>query len=155
MDIAELRDFVAVVRAGSFAGAAEETGVPRSTLSKRIQMLEASLDLRLIERSTRKLRLTADGELLLPRALQLTTEADDIERLMRDRSTVPRGRLRVSVPMMLGQELLGGLGIGFLDKALYQVMLAPRFAHTYISITGVRAIRFDAKGDQQPFFSGE
>ena len=109
MDIAELRDFVAVVRAGSFAGAAEETGVPRSTLSKRIQMLEASLDLRLIERSTRKLRLTADGELLLPRALQLTTEADDIERLMRDRSTVPRGRLRVSVPMMLGQELLGGL----------------------------------------------
>lgn len=109
MDIAELRDFVAVVRAGSFSGAAAETGVPRSTLSKRIQMLEASLDLRLLERSTRNLRLTPDGELLLPRAIQMVADADDVERLMRDRSAEPKGRLRVSVPMMLGQELLGEL----------------------------------------------
>ncbi|AVX04988.1 HTH-type transcriptional regulator AbgR [Maritalea myrionectae] len=109
MEITELRNFISVVRAGSFAAAAEETGVPRSTLSKRIQMLETSLGLRLIERSTRKLRLTADGELLLPRALQLAADADDLERLMRDRSAEPSGRLRVSVPMMLGQELLGEL----------------------------------------------
>lgn len=113
MDIAELRDFVAVVGAGSFARAAEATGVPRSTLSKRIQMLEASLGLRLIERSTRKLRLTPDGELLLPHAVRLTTEADDLQRLMRDRSVEPRGRLRVSVPVMLGQELLGRLAAAY------------------------------------------
>ena len=113
MNIEELKDFVAVVRAGSFAAASEETGVPRSTLSKRVQMLEASFDLRLLERSTRKLRLTPDGELLLPRALQLTAEADELERLMRDRSLEPRGRLRVSVPMMLGQELLGGLAASY------------------------------------------
>lgn len=113
MNIEELKDFVAVVRAGSFAAASEETGVPRSTLSKRVQMLEASFDLRLLERSTRKLRLTPDGELLLPRALQLTAEADELERLMRDRSVEPRGRLRVSVPMMLGQELLGELAASY------------------------------------------
>lgn len=116
MDIAVLRDFVSIVRAGSFASAARETGVPRSTLSKRIQMLEASLDLSLIERNTRNLRLTPDGELLLPHALRLTTDADDLERLMRDRGTSPRGRLRVSVPTMLGQELMGSLAAAYTTR---------------------------------------
>lgn len=113
MNLAELRDFVRVIRAGSFAAAAETSGVPRSTLSKRIQMLEASLELRLIERSTRKLRLTSDGELLLGRASRLIAEADDLERLMRTRNDKPQGLLRVSVPVMLGQELMGQVAAAY------------------------------------------
>lgn len=113
MDFAELRDFVAVARAGSFAAAATATGVPRSTLSKRVQTLEASLELRLIERSTRKLRLTQDGELLLERAARLIAETDDLERLMRDSNEEPRGRLRVSVPVMFGQELMGQVATAY------------------------------------------
>lgn len=113
MNFTELRDFVAVARAGSFAAAAIATGVPKSTLSKRVQMLEASLELRLIERSTRKLRLTQDGNLLLERAARLITETDDLERLMRDRNEEPRGRLRVSVPVMFGQELMGKVAAAY------------------------------------------
>ena len=113
MNFTELRDFVAVARAGSFAAAAMATGVPKSTLSKRVQMLETSLELRLIERSTRKLRLTQDGKLLLERAVRLITETDDLERLMRDRNEEPRGRLRVSVPVMFGQELMGKVAAAY------------------------------------------
>ncbi|WP_068082665.1 LysR family transcriptional regulator [Polycladidibacter stylochi] len=116
MDLAELRDFVAVARAGSFAAAATATCVPRSTLSKRVQMLEAALELRLIERNTRKLRLTQDGELLLERAARLIAEADDLERLMRDRNEEPRGRLRVSVPVMFGQEMMGQIAAAYTQK---------------------------------------
>jgi DNA-binding transcriptional LysR family regulator len=107
MEIAELRDFVAVVRTGSFVAAAAATGVAKSTLSKRVQMLEASLGILLIERSTRKLRVTPDGALLLERASQLIADADALERSMRDRNDKPRGRLRVSVPMLFGQAMMG------------------------------------------------
>jgi DNA-binding transcriptional LysR family regulator len=116
VDIEGLRNFVAVVRAGSFAAAARDTGVPRSTLSKRVQLLEASLDLRLIERTTRNLRLTTDGELFLERAARLVTDADDLERLMRERIDEPRGRLRVSVPVMLVQELLGQVAAAYAQR---------------------------------------
>lgn len=132
MDLAELRNFVAVARAGSFTAAAQVTGVPRSTLSKRVQMLEASLNLRLIERSTRKLRLTPDGELLLERASRLITEADEIEHLMRDRNEEPRGRLRVSVPVMLGQQIMGQVAADYTarwPKTEIDVVLTDRKSH--------------------------
>lgn len=113
MDLDALRNFVAVDRAGSFAAAARTTGVPKSTLSKRLQMLEASLGVRLIERSTRKLRLTADGVLLRDRAVALLAEADELERLMRGRNEEPQGRLRVSVPVLFGQTYMGEVAASF------------------------------------------
>ena len=132
MELAELKNFVAVARAGSFAAAAEAIGVPRSTLSKRVQMLEASLGLRLIERSTRKLRLTPDGELLLERATGLLTDADEIESLMRDRNEEPRGRLRVSVPVMLGQQIMGQVAADYTARwpeTEIDVVLTDRRSH--------------------------
>ena len=90
MDLQTLRNFVSVVHAGSFAAAARATGVPKSTLSKRVQDLETSLSLRLVERTTRKLRLTPDGTVLFERAFQLIADADDLEQLMRVRDERPR-----------------------------------------------------------------
>ena len=113
MDLDALRDFVAIDRAGSFAAAARTTGIPKSTLSKRLQMLEASLGVRLVERSTRKLRLTADGILLRDRAVGLLAEAEELERLMRGRNQEPQGRLRVSVPVLFGQTHMGRVAAAF------------------------------------------
>ena len=116
MDLSELRSFLSVARAGSFAAAAEQTGVAKSTLSSRIQALEASLNMRLLERTTRRLRLTPEGELLLKRAALLITEADDLERTMRDRNAEPVGRLRVSAPVMFGQARMGRIAATYVRR---------------------------------------
>ena len=116
MNLDELRSFVVVARMQSFSAAAKVTGIPRSTLSKRVQMLEASLDLLLIERSTRQFRLTQDGELLLAHASRIISDADEIERLLRDRKEEQNGILRVSVPAMFGQELMGRIAADYLSR---------------------------------------
>ena len=113
MDLLALRDFVTVVEAGSFAAAARATRTPKSTVSKRVQELEADLALRLLERTTRKLRLTPDGARLFERARRLVADAQDLERLMRDRNETPRGRLRVASPVLFGQAFMGGIAADF------------------------------------------
>lgn len=130
MDLSELRSFLSVARAGSFAAASEQTGVPKSTLSSRVQSLEASLNLRLLERTTRSLRLTHDGDLLLKRAARLIAEADDLERTMRDRNAEPAGRLRVSVPVTFGQARMGQIATAYVrrwPKATIEVVHSDRF----------------------------
>lgn len=113
MDLMSLKTFVAVVQAGSFASAARATRMPKSTLSKRFQDLESSLGLRLLQRTTRRLHMTADGELLFERARRLIADANDLERLMRDRDKVPRGRLRISVPVLFGNALMGRIAAAY------------------------------------------
>src|SRR6202789_4605590 len=67
LDLNEVRMFVQVVRARSFAEAARRLGVPPNTLSRRVRQLEAGLDTRLMQRSTRKLTLTAAGSAFFER----------------------------------------------------------------------------------------
>ncbi|MGQ0764217.1 MAG: LysR family transcriptional regulator [Gemmatimonadota bacterium] len=129
MDLKALQAFIAVVRKGSFAAAARSTRVPKSTLSKRVQDLEASLGQRLLERNTRNLRLTTEGAMLLERAEWLVSEASEIERLIRDRDTLPRGRLRVSVPILFGQCFMGQLAAAYSrawPETRIEVMLSDR-----------------------------
>ena len=68
MDLQALKEFSTIAAEGSFAAAARKLGVPKSTVSKHVQDLEAKLGTQLIERTTRRLRLTTEGELLLARA---------------------------------------------------------------------------------------
>jgi DNA-binding transcriptional LysR family regulator len=67
LDLNDVRMFVQVVRARSFAEAARRLGVPPNTLSRRIRELESGLDTRLMQRSTRKLTLTAAGQAFFDR----------------------------------------------------------------------------------------
>lgn len=113
IDLAALRAFRTVIRAGTFAAAAAQLRMPKSTLSKRVADLEADLGVRLIERSTRALRLTAEGEVLAARADQLLSDAEDIRRTLRESRAVPRGHLRLSVPTVMGHLLIGGLAARF------------------------------------------
>lgn len=105
-ETAELATFVAVVTGGSMSRAARELGVPRPTVSRRLQRLESRLGVRLLRRTTRAMTLTDAGEVFYARARAALAAVGDAVASVQRRDLVPRGLLRVSVPP------LGGGGIG-------------------------------------------
>lgn len=107
MDLNALREFSAVIEQGSFAGAARKLNTPKSTVSKRIQDLERDLGVRLIERTTRRLRLTPEGAVVLARAERILADAEDISRSLGDNDGKVRGHLRIAAPVLFGQTFLG------------------------------------------------
>lgn len=113
LDLTALRGFRAVLREGSFSAAALTLRVPKSTLSKRVADLEAHLGVRLIERSTRTLRPTHEGEVLAARADRLLGEAEDIRRALGESGGTPRGHLRLAVPQVIGNLMIGPIAASF------------------------------------------
>ncbi|NNE79402.1 MAG: LysR family transcriptional regulator [Silicimonas sp.] len=92
-----MREFLAVMDAGSISEAARVLGVPRATLSRRMASMEADLGVRLIIRRTTRLALTHAGEELLRRAQRIVADADAAWDAVRRLDDTPRGLLRVSV----------------------------------------------------------
>ncbi len=90
--------FAHIVDAGSFTRAAERTGLPKSTLSRRIANLENLLGERLLTRSTRKFTITDFGERILEHARRLLEETEAAKSLALNRQITPQGTLRVSLP---------------------------------------------------------
>jgi DNA-binding transcriptional LysR family regulator len=113
MDLVALADFNAVATSGGFAAASRAIGVPKATLSRRIRALEAKLDTRLFERGGRELRLTEEGLVLHRRIGPLLAELTQSGEEISGRSSVPRGRLRVSVPVLLANLAIGRIAAGF------------------------------------------
>ncbi|WP_160381677.1 LysR family transcriptional regulator [Pseudooceanicola pacificus] len=116
IDLSALRAFHSVVRAGSFAAAARELNAPRSTVAKKVADLEANLGVRLIERTTRSMRITAEGEVLARRASRLLAEASDLRRVLTDAGQAPRGHLRIGMPDLFEQITMGELAASFRRK---------------------------------------
>jgi DNA-binding transcriptional LysR family regulator len=85
------------MESGSFSRAADRTGLPKSTISRRIAQLETALGERLIARSTRGLAITDFGERMLDHARRLAEEADAATDLADHRQSTPRGVLRVTM----------------------------------------------------------
>ena len=102
----DLLIYARVAEAGSFSRAAEKLGLPKSTVSRRISLLEERLGERLMLRTTRRLTLTEFGELLLEHARQVAAEVDAVKALSEYRQTRPSGRLRVSMPSDFANLLL-------------------------------------------------
>lgn len=98
--------FARVVESGSFSRAAERMGLPKSTISRRIAILEEQLGERLLLRTTRRLNLTEFGEHLLEHARQLAEEVAAVKALAEHRQARPSGRLRVSMPSDFASQLL-------------------------------------------------
>lgn len=98
LDANDLILFAQVIDAGSFSRAAERTGLPKSTLSRRITQLETRLGERLLTRSTRRLAITEFGERILEHARRLLEETEAASAMALHRQGVPRGVLRVSMP---------------------------------------------------------
>ncbi len=113
MDLLALADFNLVARHGGFGRAARATGRPKATLSRRVAELEASLDLRLIERGARALKLTEEGRALYERTGALLTELDETAAAIASGGATPRGRLRISAPLLFSQTAMGRLAAGF------------------------------------------
>src|SRR5438270_13736706 len=98
VDLNEVRMFVQVVRAHSFAEAARRLGVPPNTLSRRIRQLEAALDTRLMQRSTRKLALTDAGRVFFERCSPAVDSVLDAGKELVDGNRNPSGLVRVAAP---------------------------------------------------------
>lgn len=94
--------FVAVVDAGSFTVAANQLGLARSVISRRVNRLEAELDIRLLHRTTRKLVLTELGETFYARSRRALHELDAARDELRHLQGDPGGRLVISMPMSFG-----------------------------------------------------
>ena len=113
MDLLALADFNLVARHGGFGRAARAAGRPKATLSRRVAELESSFDLRLFERGARALKLTQEGRALYQRTGALLTELDEAAAAIASGGDRPRGRLRISAPLLFSQTAMGKLSAGF------------------------------------------
>jgi DNA-binding transcriptional LysR family regulator len=101
-----MQAFARVVEAGSFTKAAQTLHMSRTTVTQLVQQLEARLRVRLLNRTTRKVNLTADGALYYERVLRLLADMEDAESGLSSASAAPSGRLRVDVPSPLARLVL-------------------------------------------------
>lgn len=101
-----MQTFVRIVQAGSLSAAATQLGTTQPTVSRRLQLLERSLGLRLLQRSTHAMKLTEDGERCYERALDLLAGWESFEYELRGAGIEPGGSLRVAVPNAFGQRQL-------------------------------------------------
>ena len=116
MDLLALADFNLVARHGGFGRAARATDRPKATLSRRVAELEADLGLRLFERGSRMLKLTEEGRALHERTGALLTEIDETAAAIAQGGERPRGKLRISAPLLFSQTAMGKLAAGFALK---------------------------------------
>lgn len=114
-DLNDLAYFAEVVAHGGFAAAGRALREPKSKLSRRIAGLEDRLGLRLIERSSRRFRVTETGQAFYERCRAMLAEADQAEALVAQAQAEPHGRIRFSCPTGM-LEPISGLITGYLLK---------------------------------------
>lgn len=101
-----MQAFIRVVDSGSFTAAAEALGMPKATLTRGVQELEAHLRTQLLNRTTRRVGVTPDGALYYERASRLLAELDELEGSLNRQGRAPHGKLRVDLPGTLGRTML-------------------------------------------------
>jgi DNA-binding transcriptional LysR family regulator len=105
--LVNLKTFMAVVRAGSFAAAARDLNVAPSVVTKRITQVEWELRANLFERSTRRVSLSPAGKRFLPAIQRAVADIDDIFTSAREIPDDAQGHLRIKVPSSLGVRRVG------------------------------------------------
>jgi DNA-binding transcriptional LysR family regulator len=101
-----MKAFARVVEAGSFTKAAQTLHMSKTSVTQLVQQLEARLRVRLLNRTTRKVNVTADGAVYYERVLRLLSDMDDAEASLPNASALPKGKLRVDVPSPLARMIL-------------------------------------------------
>lgn len=101
-----MKAFVRVVETGSFTKAAATLNMSRTTVTQLVQQLEARLRLKLLNRTTRKVNVTADGAAYYERIVQVLDTLEEIETSLPHAAALPRGPLRIDVPSPLAALLL-------------------------------------------------
>jgi DNA-binding transcriptional LysR family regulator len=96
--------FVKVTQFDSISRAARSLGMPISTVSRRLSVLESKLGVSLLRRTTRRVTLAAQGREYFNQCREPLTLLEDAERVLTVGQKTPEGTLRISVPVILGQE---------------------------------------------------
>lgn len=112
----EMAVFVAVVDAGSFVGAAEALNMSKAAVSRHVGALETRLGVRLLQRTTRRLSLTEEGQIFHQRAHEVLNAMDEAESTVSARALEPGGRIRINVPVSYGIARLAPLWMGFMVR---------------------------------------
>ncbi|KFE64849.1 LysR family transcriptional regulator [Hyalangium minutum] len=124
--------FAAVVRAESFTRAARQLGITKQTISERISKLEERLGVRLLERTTRRLRVTGAGATYYERCSAIAAQIDEANSEVQQRQAEPVGLLRVSAPRLYGRRYLTPVISEYLARypqAQVELVLADRRIH--------------------------
>lgn len=112
----QYRVFVQVAEMGSFIKAANALELPRASVSAAVQQLEIQVGARLLHRTTRQVRLTADGTQLLERIRPLLADVEDIDQLFQANQRQVAGRLKVDVPSRIARRLIAPALPGLLRR---------------------------------------
>jgi DNA-binding transcriptional LysR family regulator len=101
-----MRVFTRIVEMGSFTRAADDLSLPRATLTHTIKRLEEHVGAHLLQRTTRQVRPTRDGEVYYNHCVRLLADLDAVEADFREAAAVPKGRLRIDLASSLARLVL-------------------------------------------------
>lgn len=149
--VSELAFFVQLVRAGSLAATARELDLTPPAVSRRLAQLEQRLGVRLLNRTTRSISLTAEGELYLVNAQRILGEIEEMEQQVSSSRAEPRGLLRVNAPLGFGRTHVGPAVSSFVrlhPEVEVQLQLTDRPINLPDDATDV-AIRFGELPDSR------
>jgi LysR family transcriptional regulator for bpeEF and oprC len=104
-----MKVFVRVVESGSFSKAADALRLPAASVSRTLQALEAHLGARLLNRTTRSISITEDGEVYYERCVRVLGEVDDMESALARSKLSPKGTVRVSLPALMAKSTIIGV----------------------------------------------
>ncbi|MEQ1516896.1 MAG: LysR family transcriptional regulator [Usitatibacteraceae bacterium] len=113
---ADLGFFSALAAARSLSGAARELGITTPAVSKRLAQMEARLGMSLVNRTSRRMSLTPEGELYLTHARRILGEIDDLAELLGVSKAIPQGLLRVNATLGFGRSHIAPLISRFVKK---------------------------------------
>jgi len=108
--------FSLLVRTGSLSSAARELDITTPAVSKRLAQLEARLGVPLLHRTTRRIGLTPEGEIYLAHARRILADIDDMEQLVSNSLTAPKGLLRVNATLGFGRSNIAPLISDFVQR---------------------------------------
>ena len=129
MNLNDVSLFIQVVEHNSFTAAADKLGIQKSTISRRISQLEDDLGVRLIQRTTRKLSLTDEGQDLFERCQPLMDELVNATDHVTSKQSEPKGRLRITMPPEMGLFIMNDVVASFIEKyplIKVDIELSPR-----------------------------
>ncbi|WJF91108.1 LysR family transcriptional regulator [Paraburkholderia bonniea] len=129
----DLMYFSQVVEHGGFSAAERELGISKSRLSRRLTELEASLGVRLLQRSTRKLALTEAGQMFYQHCQAMLLEAQAAVNVVQQLRSSPRGTVRVSVPVTIAQTILSQILPQFMQR-YPEVRVAMRVTNRVVDL---------------------
>jgi len=129
LDLNDFRYFVRIVECGGLTAASRNLDVPKSTVSHRLQQLEAALGVRLVNRTSRSLSMTDAGEVFYRHAVTMLERADLAESAVRERLVEPRGTIRFTTAVATSLF------------AMRQIL--PDFIHRYPKISVIQRISDD------------